>query len=338
MKNLTNHLKGAILIAIFGLFIQGCSFTHTNAPKLKVLLIDGQNNHDWVKTTPVIKKSLEKTGRFIVEVSTSPTKLPEKPNIKKEDKKDPVKFSAWQDAIKIWETKISAEKVINEKAWKGWNPEFNKYDVIVSNYNGQSWPEEVKKTFENYMKQGGGLAVVHAADNAFSDWEEYNKMIGVGGWDGRNETSGPMLRFRNNKWVHDNTKGIGGTHGKQVSTHVITKMPNHPIMKGLPEKWMHVADEIYGKLRGPAENITVLAASYSDKVDNGTGELEPGLMVIDYHKGRIFHTIYGHNVDQMQGLGFQITLQRGTEWAATNNVTLPLPKQSLSKTVAVIAN
>ena len=37
--------------------------------KIKVLVIDGQNNHDWKSTTPVLKKILEGTDRFTVDVS-----------------------------------------------------------------------------------------------------------------------------------------------------------------------------------------------------------------------------------------------------------------------------
>ena len=237
-----------------------------------------------------------------------------------------------------WKNEVAKTKQGNEAAWRKSRPVFSDYDVVVGNYNGQSWPDDVKNDFEKYMRQGGGFVAVHAADNAFSKWPEYNKMIGVGGWGGRNEKSGPMLRYRNGKWIKDASVGRGGTHGKKVSNLVVTHKPDHPIMKGLDKQWMHVKDEIYGLLRGPAENVTVLASSFSDKKDNGTGEREPGLMVIDYHKGRVFHTTYGHSVKEMQGLGFQITLQRGTEWAATGKVTLPLPKQKLSKTEAIIAN
>lgn len=82
----------------------------------------------------------------------------------------------------------------------------------------------------------------------------------------------------------------------------------------------------------------MLASSFSDTRDGGTGEVEPGLMVIDYHQGRVFHTIYGHGARQMKGLGFRITLQRGSEWAATGQVSLPLPEKKLSETEAVIAD
>lgn len=333
MRKRTDKTRIVSLILCVG--ISALCFSTVSARPLKVLLIDGQNNHNWVETSPVIKTILEKTGRFVVDTSTCPQALPKKPKLNKQDKNNPEKVAEFRKAMDRWNKTMEKAKPINEAAWKAWRPHFNDYDVIVSNYNGQAWPEAMEQAFEAYMRQGGGLVVVHAADNAFSHWGEYNKMIAVGGWGGRNEKSGPMLRYRNGRWIQDHSPGRGGTHGKQVATHVVSHKPDHPIMQGLPEKWMHVTDEIYGKLRGPAENVTVLASSFSDTKDRGTGEQEPGLMVIDYHKGRVFHTIYGHAAEQMQGLGFQITLQRGTEWAATGRVTLPLPEKQLSETEAV---
>ena len=324
---ITNQFTKCIAVVLcIGLLMFGNATVNADTAKLNVLLIDGQNNHNWAETSPVIKEILETTGSFKVDVCTSPKGLPKKPKEKS------------GKAMEAWKKEVSQIEKENKTAWLNWRPIFKDYDVIVSNYNGQAWPDEVKKDFEQYMRQGGGLVVIHAADKAFSDWDEYNKMIGVGGWGGRNEKSGPMLRLRDGKWIHDTSPGRGGMHGKQVNTLVVTNEPDHPIMKGLPKQWMHVSDEIYGKLRGPAENLTVLASSFSDEKDRGTGEWEPGLMVIDYHKGRVFHTIYGHAAKQMEGLGFQITLQRGTEWAATGKVTLPLPKQKLSETVAVTVN
>jgi type 1 glutamine amidotransferase len=43
-------------------------------------------------------------------------------------------------------------------------------------------------------------------------------------------------------------------------------------------------------------------------------------MVIDYGKGRVFHTVLGHDEEAMRCRGFYTTLQRGTEWAATGKV------------------
>ena len=87
--------------------------------------------------------------------------------------------------------------------------------------------------------------------------------------------------------------------------------------KGLPLTWMHPADELYAKLRGPAKKVDVIATAFSPQ----TSENEPLLMAIPFGDGRVFHTALGHNAEAMQGRGFQITLVRGAEWAATGKVT-----------------
>jgi type 1 glutamine amidotransferase len=220
--------------------------------------------------------------------------------------------------------KAEYDKTIVDK-WKQWRPIFKKYDVIVSNYNGDAWPAEVRADFEKYIREGGGLVIYHAADNAFPEWPEYNEMIGLGGWGGRNEKSGPYVRWRDGKIVFENTPGFGGTHGPQHEFVIESRQPDHPIMKGLPPQWRHVIDELYSKMRGPAKNMTVLATAFAAPEKRGTGEHEPMLLVINYGKGRVFHTMLGHGPVAMSGLGFQITLLRGTEWAAIGKVTIKSP-------------
>ncbi|MHC4168050.1 MAG: HEAT repeat domain-containing protein [Planctomycetota bacterium] len=102
---------------------------------------------------------------------------------------------------------------------------------------------------------------------------------------------------------------------------MIVRDRNHAITAGLPEKWMHTKDELYSELRGPAKNVTVLATAYADPAKKGTGEHEPMLMTIRYGKGRVFHTALGHAAEQLRCIGFIVTFQRGTEWAATGQVT-----------------
>lgn len=265
----------------------------TAAEKIKVLLIDGQNNHAWKTTTPVLKATLDNAGLFAVDVATAP--------------------SVKNDAA-------------HKADWDKFRPKFSDYAVVVSNYNGELWPEEVRTQFVDFVKNGGGFVSVHAANNSFPQWPEYNQMIGLGGWGGRNEKSGPYLRFNDGKWTKDTTPGPGGGHGKQWEYTLETRAADHPVMKDLPLKWKHTPDELYHNLRGPADNLTVLASAYSDKAMGGTGRDEPLLMAISFGKGRVFHTALGHSADSCRGLGFQITLLRGTEWAATGNVTQAPPK------------
>lgn len=266
------------------------------ATPIKALIVDGQNNHNWKVTTPILKKWLEDSKRFTVDVATTPP-----------------------------------------KDTAGFAPKFGDYGVVVSNYNGAAWPAETKKAFAEYLTGGGGFVVVHAADNAFRDWPEYNLAIGVGGWGGRNEKDGPYVRVKDGKQVNDTTAGPGGHHGPQHEFVVTTQVPDHPIMKGLPKAWKHTQDELYDRLRGPAKNLTVLAYAHADKAKGGSGENEPSLMVIDFGKGRVFHTTLGHDEKGCKCVGFGTTLTRGAEWAATGAVTIPVPEpfptaeKSLSK-------
>jgi type 1 glutamine amidotransferase len=313
--------RNPILVLIAAVSLAGSLHA---ADKLKVLLIDGQNNHDWRHTTPVLKWILEDSGRFTVDVSTTPGNAPRPPQAPKADAKDDVK-AAYEAAKKKFDEGRDAALAAHADAWKNWRPKFKDYAVVVSNYNGDSWPEDVRKDFVEYVKGGGGFVSVHAADNSFPDWPEYNEMIGLGGWGGRSEKSGPYVYYKDDKVFRDESAGGGGTHGKFHEFVIDVREPEHPIMKGLPAKWKHAADELYGKLRGPGKNLTILATSFADPLNGGTSRHEPLLMTTTFGTGRCFHTALGHGVSTLSGLGFQITLLRGTEWAATGAVTIPAP-------------
>jgi len=261
---------------------------HAESAKLKSLIVDGQNNHGiWPKTTQMMKRYLEETGKFTVEVATT----------------------------------------AKEGTDANFKPEFGKYDVVISNYNGAPWPQETQARFVEYVKNGGGFVVVHAANNAFGDWQEYNEMIGLGGWGGRNEKSGPYIYLdESGKLVRDEAAGSGGHHGPQHDFQVIVRDAEHPITKDMPRAWLHVKDELYDLLRGPGENMHVLATAYADKAQGGSGRHEPMIFTVDYGKGRVFHTPMGHADYSMECVGFISTFLRGTEWAATGKVTLPIPK------------
>jgi len=256
------------------------------ATKRKALLIDGQNNHDWKLTSPYLKRYLEETGKFAVDVATTPEKGGDMASFR---------------------------------------PKFKDYAIVVLNYNGEDWAKETENDFVAYVRGGGGVVIVHAANNAFPTWPEFNEMIGLGGWGNRTEKSGPYLRLREGKWVPDLTPGRGGHHGKQHAYKMLLRDSAHPITKGLPKEWMHAQDELYDNLRGPAKNVHVLATGFSDPSTGGNGEHEPLLMVLPYGKGRVFHTAIGHAAPAVQSVDFIVTYQRGSEWAATGKVTQQLP-------------
>lgn len=259
------------------------------ADPVRVMIVDGESAgtyHDWKHVTPVLKKELEDAGLFQVDVVTAPQ---------------------------------------SGGDFKNFKADFSKYQAVVLNYDGQDWPADLRASFENYVNGGGGLVIVHAADNAFPDWQAFNKMAGIGGWRGRTEKAGPLWYFKDGKLASENTPGVAGSHGARLPFAVVAQQPEHPIMKGLPKAWMHVGDELYATMRGPGENMTVLATAHSDTANKGTGRDEPILMVLSYGKGRIFHTTMGHDVPALSCVGFIATFQRGTEWAATGKVTQKVP-------------
>ena len=255
---------------------------------IRVLIVDGQNNHDWRKTTPILKDCLVASGRFQVDIATTP------------DKDKPA------------------------EDWDKFRPKFSDYRAVMSNYNGQSWPEPVQRSLEDYVSHGGGLVIVHAANNAFPEWSEYNKMIGLG-W--RGADYGDRLALdKDGKTVRKNKdQGPGAGHGSQHDFAVVVRDRQHPVMAGMPTEWMHVMDELYHGQRGPAVNLRILATAYSAKSTGGTDEHEPMVWWIPYGQGKVFTTLFGHGDYSMKCLGFQTIVARGTEWVATDNVTIPIP-------------
>ncbi len=278
--------------------------------KLKVLIIDGQNNHAaWPKTTVMMKKYLEDSGRFTVDVART-------------------KYT-WKGGKLLEQYPLedgkSYEDLKQPKTDPDFKPNFAAYDVVLSNFGWKAapWPQETQDALEAYVAGGGGMVIIHAADNSFGSWEEFNEMIGLGGWDGRNEKSGPYVYLdESEKLVRDTTPGSGGDHGPAHEYQIVVRVPDHPITKGMPRAWMHVKDELYQKLRGPAKNMTILATSFADPKYRGTGRHEPTIMTIEYGDGKIFHTPLGHDDKTMECVGFITLLLRGTEWAASGEVTL----------------
>lgn len=306
MKNLT-------LLFVLLLTSTVCISQKSSQKKIKALIVDGQNNHvQWPKITAMLKSYLEETGKFSVEVQRSQYTW---------------KGEEFIAAYPI-EGTFGTEALEKPKADPNFKPKFSDYDVVVVNFgwNAAPWSAETQASLEKYMKKGGGLVVIHAADNSFPEWPAYNQMIGLGGWGNRTEKDGPYVYYNNEgELQRDMSPGKGGAHGPQHEFVVKIRNEQHPITKGMPSEWLHTKDELYSKLRGPAENMEVIATSYASKEYKGTERHEPMMMVLDYGKGRIFHTPMGHADYSVECVGFITSFLRGSEWAATKKVTIPIP-------------
>ncbi len=270
-----------------------CVMSYSQQKELiKTLIVTGQNNHVWKVSHVAIRQILENSGLFTVDIAVSPAKG--------ED--------------------MSVFK-----------PDFSAYKLIVLDYNGDRWPQETDKAFLDYVGKGGGVVIYHAADNAFRKWTEFNKILGFGGWEGRNEADGPYIYLKEGKLVYDESPGAGGSHGSRHEYVLNAGNTDHPVMKGLPAKWRHATDELYDRMRGPGKVKDILYWAYSDPKTGGSGRDELSIFTVDYGTARIFHTTLGHagnTLDDniaMQCTGFQVTLLRGAEWAATGKVTQAVP-------------
>lgn len=255
--------------------------------KIKTLIITGQEGaHSWELTSDGIKQILENSGLFTVDMSITPSR---------------------------------------DEDMSPYNPDFKKYDLVVFAYGGKDFPENTQKKFEKYVSEGGGVVVVHASTIPFPHWTAFNEMIGLGGW----EKDGPYVYWKNGKFIYDYSPGIGGHHGRQRPFIITHRNSDHTILKGLPEEWEHVQDELYIWMRGPAKNMDILATTVD--VDQDLERHEPMLWTVNWGEGKVFVTLMGHvGVNQesryaMECTGFQVTLLRGAEWAATGQVTQKIP-------------
>jgi uncharacterized protein len=263
--------------------------------KIRVLIVDGINNHDWKRATHDITEILTRAGLFSVDVSTTPPR--EAP----------------------------------AAAWDSWRPVFADYQVVINNFNGGEtpqgiqWPAEVEASMEAYVRGGGGLVCYHAANNAFEPWKAYNEMIGLG-WRPASFGPGIVIADDGSVVIIPQGTGHGPGHPANFDFQIHVRNTHHPITEGMPRVWMHPFEQLTHGQHGPAEGLTILTYAHSPV----THQNEPMDWVRDYGQGRVYTTMLGHTwvgdpCPNMDGVGFQTLLARGVQWAATGTVSIPIP-------------
>ena len=265
---------------------------------ISVLIVDGFSNHDWKQTTKVVKWVLEYRGHFDVDVSTVPL-----------------------DSTELLE----------------WLPVFSKYAVVIQNTNNihdqhLRWPSKAEKALESYVKNGGGLYILHSGNNAFPHWAEYDKMIGLG-W--RPKSFGYAFEIDEAKRLVKIPPGEGDAtgHGDRFNA-LIQILNRHPINKNYPDQWQTANTEVYYFPRGAGENLSVLSYAYDS---TGTKRQWPVEWVVSCGRGRVYNSSMGHlwrgetYPPAYRCIGFQTTMIRATEWLAKGTVTYQLPVNFPSK-------
>ena len=109
--------------------------------KSKVLLLSGDNNHDWKTTTPCLEKILEDIGLFTVDVTEKPETLT-------------------ADLLAPYDLVLS-----------NWT-NYPDRDRI--------WGEAAENALFDFVKAGKGFALFHAAAATFPEWPLYGDLVGAG--------------------------------------------------------------------------------------------------------------------------------------------------------------
>lgn len=295
--------RAALCLLAFLLVSNISGFAKTQQGKIRVLIVDGFSNHDWQRTTLLLRSILATTPDFLVDVSTAPAET-------------------------------------GSEAWKAWRPRFTDYDVVIQTCNENAnnglllglkvkpdWPEAVKKDFVEYVRKGGGVYIFHAAENAFVGWIEYEQMVGLS-W--RDAGYGTAIRVGEGGALVRIPAGDGRAtgHGQRGDV-LVTLLGVDAIHTGMPRAWLSPGMEVYYYARGPAERLQVLA--YAKDSDPQLGFLWPVEWTTTYGKGRVYISTYGHvwpgdaQTPGLEDAAVQTIIPRALEWLAHRPVTNPVP-------------
>ena len=112
------------------------------AAPLRVLILSGENNHDWRATTPVLKATLEAGGLCEVTVTENPASL------------QPADLDALDVVLSNYNT-------------------FPRKDAP------SAWNGGMRAAFIEWIRRGRGFVAVHAGSSVFYDWQEFQALAGT---------------------------------------------------------------------------------------------------------------------------------------------------------------
>jgi type 1 glutamine amidotransferase len=251
---------------------------------IRVLIVDGVNNHDWRAGTRGILDVLGESGRFQATVSTTPPDL-----------------AGWRPRFADYQAVI-----VN---WNGGHTA-----------KGVRWPAAIERELEEYVRGGGGLVAFHAANNAFLEWPAWNQMIGLL-W--RPKEFGPSLVISDGGKVVriPAGQGLNPGHGPRHDFEIVVLDPAHPITSGLPPRFAHVSEQLTHGQHGPAEGLTILTYAWSkDARENEPMDWVRTWGKGRVYVTMLGHTWRNEENPNLRSAGFRQLLARGVEWAATGTV------------------
>ncbi|WP_109799190.1 MULTISPECIES: ThuA domain-containing protein [Novosphingobium] len=263
--------------------------------RIRVLIISGRNSyeHDWTGVNNMLRTMMQDTKRFDVRVT--------------------------------------------EDFDHGSLEMLKAYDVVLLNYSSRwnyadpaqkVWSDSAFKALYQYVREGGGLVAYHSSFTWGRDIPEYRRLVG-----------GVML-------PGSSRRAPPGA----FPVHIIDR--EHPITQGMREFIWTYNDDMYTNMAmDPEARIHVLAtahdaaAAYDPKLTGpkypvaaytpeklkamkGIDADHPQVWTADYGKGRVFSITLGHDEVSLHFQPLQTLILRGTEWAATGAVTLPVLEEA----------
>lgn len=176
----------------------------------------------------------------------------------------------------------------------------SQYQLFIQlNFPPYMWSDQSKTAFEKYVEQGrGGWIGFHHASllgefDGYQIWDWFSQFMGG-------------IRFKN--YIAARATGTVRVEDK-----------NHPVMKGLPEKFSLTDDEWYTYDKDPRPNVHVIAnvdeSSYQPPSDIKMGD-HPVIWTNEKMKARNVYFQMGHHANLFNSPDFKKMFANAILWAA----------------------